>query len=165
MNRAKPTDSLAARLALRVEKGDPTACWNWTGSQTRGYGVMNIGSSRTQLAHRVAWIVANGSIPDGLLVCHRCDNPACCNPAHLFLGTDRDNHNDKIAKGRARAPAPKRGESNCRAKLTAKEVLSILADRRSNVALAREHAVSPSLISLIRRGGVWKHLLNLENAA
>jgi hypothetical protein len=78
----------------------PTDCWPWTGyTNTRGYGVIRI-NRRTVLAHRIAYQVERGPIPDGLFVCHHCDNPPCCNPAHLFLGTQTENMRDMISKGR-----------------------------------------------------------------
>jgi hypothetical protein len=86
----------------KVAKGKRNACWLWTGLQTHhGYGVIHFGKSakpRRKLAHRVAWEFTHGPIPDGLLVCHHCDTPLCCNPQHLFLGSDLDNMRDFLAK-------------------------------------------------------------------
>lgn len=88
-------------------------CWQWTGSRTVSRGVPWYGKTknrgRTLLAHRVAWEFANGPIPDGLDVLHRCDNPICVNPDHLFLGTHTDNMQDRLAKGRK----PNRMKSHC----------------------------------------------------
>lgn len=77
-----------------------TGCWLWMGSTWGGgYGQVRI-NRRTRFAHRVAWEVSNGPIPNGLFVLHRCDNPPCVNPAHLFLGTHQDNMDDMMRKGR-----------------------------------------------------------------
>lgn len=84
----------------RVRLVPDTGCWEWTGPRNAcGYGTTNV-ENRSALAHRVAWELLRGPIPDGLLVCHKCDNPPCCNPDHLFLGTQADNMQDAARKGR-----------------------------------------------------------------
>lgn len=101
-------DSLAAiaeRFWSKVAKGAPDTCWEWQASRNNhGYGQFGIaspdGPRRMVGAHRVAWELTNGPIPDGQEVCHRCDNPPCCNPADLFLGTQQDNLDDAASKGR-----------------------------------------------------------------
>jgi hypothetical protein len=90
--------ALEVRLWSHVEKMDE--CWLWTGARTtNGYGRITVGGKGHQ-AHRVAWMLASGAIPDGLYVCHRCDVKLCVRPAHLFLGTQHDNMQDAKAKGR-----------------------------------------------------------------
>jgi hypothetical protein len=109
-------------------------------------------------AHRVSWELANGPIPEGLLVCHRCDNPPCVNPAHLFLGTQADNLADRDAKGRA---VYRRGSKNGAAKLTEESVRHIrrrLKEGELQKTLAAEYGVSQSLIAQIRKGQVWGHV-------
>ena len=104
-----PARNLEERFWPKVNKDGPihptlgTRCWLWTaGTNGHGYGAFHPGPGRRGMgkAHRISWTIANGPIPDGLGVLHRCDNPPCVNPAHLFLGTDQENHRDMDAKGR-----------------------------------------------------------------
>ena len=93
--------TLAEKFNAKIKRGD--GCWLWQASVTAdGYGRMGIGGpgNKRMLAHRVAWQLYVGKIPDGMLVLHKCDNPPCCNPKHLFLGTDADNARDMSRKGR-----------------------------------------------------------------
>lgn len=94
---------VGVRFWSKVKTGDPKDCWPWQASVFGfGYGAFRYGA-RTLRAHRVAWILARGgSIPDGLSVLHRCDNPPCCNPLHLKLGTQMDNTEDRMRRGRSR---------------------------------------------------------------
>ena len=92
------TDKVLNRFWSKVNKTD--TCWLWTASsRTDGYGVIGI-EGKTKSAHRVSWQLTYGDIPDGLYVCHHCDNKLCVNPNHLFLGTAKDNTQDMIQKGR-----------------------------------------------------------------
>lgn len=115
---------LADRLWSRAERV-PSGCMEWQGAQNRdGYGQIRRGRRHEGMlgAHRAAWEVAHGPIPEGLPVLHRCDNPPCVNPVHLFLGTNDDNMADKVAKGRQ---SHTRGESHGAAKLTDAQVAEI----------------------------------------
>jgi hypothetical protein len=92
--------TIDARFWSRVAVRQPSDCWEWTGCRTAlGYGRFGIGK-RVVKAHRRAWELVNGAIPDGLWVLHKCDNPPCVNPSHLWLGTDAENQHDMSAKGR-----------------------------------------------------------------
>jgi hypothetical protein len=84
----------------RVTVDAQTGCWVWQGALvTSGYGMVSV-AGRDWRTHRLAWATTHGPIPSGLLVCHHCDNPPCCNPDHLFLGTVQDNADDAVRKGR-----------------------------------------------------------------
>jgi hypothetical protein len=101
-----PNDStkLHNRFWSKVNANSPAECWPWTGGVTHnGYGKFSLGplcARRIVRSHRLVWEMVHGAVPDGMQVLHRCDNPRCCNPEHLFLGTNADNVADKVAKNR-----------------------------------------------------------------
>jgi hypothetical protein len=159
---------IAARFWSKVSvRDDKSACWLWTasvvgrGKVQHGQFTYRLGPKQPQVhvyAHRVAWQLTYGAIPKGLCVCHRCDVPRCCNPAHLFLGTQADNLNDARAKGRMprRAlsiPRPGLG-SRTRALTYAQRLGMFLMPYRRGlvVDLARKHGVTKATISQIRSG-------------
>lgn len=156
LSRPRPSHktTLAERLAYYSALA-PGGCLLWRAARNpKGYGHLKWKGVVWQ-AHRLAWVNTNGPIPDGLMVCHTCDTPACVNPAHLFLGTNGDNMSDRQSKGRQ---AFNRGTRNGRAKLTDAQIRDIRRDSRSRVAIAREYGVTPSLISQICRGIRWPHV-------
>jgi hypothetical protein len=138
-----------------------TGCYLWEGCTTKnGYGIIKHKQARhNNGAHRVAWELANGPIPDGLLVLHRCDTPLCVNPKHLFLGTHQDNMADMHAKRRG---SKLRGEQKWNAKLTEDDVREIRAAYRngntSRRKLAAQFGMSRTHIGNIVRGEKWKHV-------
>ena len=141
----------------RYEKLE-NGCWEWMwGKNTSGYGAY--AALGQKAAHRVAWVRAFGAIPTGLHVLHRCDNPACVNPDHLFLGTHQDNMADLRVKGRAYAA---KGEANMSAKLTRTQVLQIMADPRTCTEIAAEYGINATSVDNIRNGKTWSHLFNEE---
>jgi hypothetical protein len=147
-----------ARFWPRVDRsGGPDACWPWMGyREAFGHGRF-WADGRHQLAHRVAWAFTNGPIAPDVALCHRCDNPPCCNPAHLFEGTRADNIADMVAKGRHRN-GDIRGERNPNAKLTEAAVRQIRADRAAGALLreiAERHGITEGLVSMIARGLLW----------
>lgn len=154
------------RFFEKVRKTE--SCWLWTGAKGGGgYGLIWL-NGRNCPAHKLSWEIHNGPVPDGMLVCHDCpdgDNPACVNPAHLFLGTHVDNLRDASRKGML--ATAKDGERNPMSKLTDEDVLTIRrrykkGSRRglnSSWQLSREFGVSQSWIRVIANKERWKHLL------
>jgi hypothetical protein len=163
---------LADRFWAKVDKSaGPEACWLWTGAMYRdGYGSFGIQTSTRKSfprrAHRVSWELTSGeTIPDGIHVCHRCDNPACVNPAHLFLGTRSDNMKDCIKKGRDRARTHPEtrplGSKNHFATLTESDIPKIramLAGGTSRKEIAKRFGVQDAAISKIALGKTWRHV-------
>ena len=153
------------RFWSRVAIAGPDECWDWTaGLRNHGYGRFCL-RGRNHAASRVAWEFAFGH-PGDLLVCHACDRPICCNPAHLFLGTSGDNLRDardkgRLHAGRAASALKVRGESHGRAKLTESLVAQIrlrVSAGETAKAMAQEFGVSRSLTGQIVRREIWKHV-------
>lgn len=139
-----------------VEKAD--GCWIWHGATTKfGYGQIK-SAQKKYAAHRLSWEIHNGrEIPHGYHVCHRCDNPRCTNPDHLFIGTPKDNIRDAMRKGRMRT-RPVLGVDHPNSKLTEDAVRAIRLDQRSLPQIAREYGVSHVLIGKVKRREIWKHI-------
>lgn len=148
-------NTLKPHLFWRQVKRSPY-CWEWQGSKTlEGYGrCMRNGT--TIRAHRLSWFLANGTIPDGFCVCHKCDNPSCVNPAHLFLGTIGDNNRDRSTKERNGAAY---GEQNGNAVLTKEKVeLARLLhnDGVSYGQIANRLGISKTTVANVIKGRTWK---------
>lgn len=161
---------LAERFAAKVDKapghGPAGDCWVWTGAKTHfGYGQIGRGGGRGQrvdYAHRVAYeihhsVVLGAARESGVLVLHKCDNPSCVNPNHLFLGSDADNSADKIAKGRNRT-GDQAGESNPRSRLTDDEVRAMRKHRGTYSGTADVFGVSQTTAWNVRNRKTWTHL-------
>lgn len=160
------------RFMAKVSPEPMSGCWLWTGClYPSGYARRRV-RGVTYVASREAWRLFRGAIPDGLCVCHRCDNRSCVNPDHLFLGTPLDNARDMVAKGRqARGAAlvarmrPARGMAAGKAKLTDTQVVEILAEyARGGVthrALAARYGVGHAAIGCIVRGTKWAHIVRV----
>jgi hypothetical protein len=143
------------RLCKRLRPG-PNGCLEFQGSRNaNGYGTIKVKRGGKQIndrTHRVAWEEAYGPIPDGLCVLHHCDNPPCCEPGHLFLGTHGDNAADRHAKGRS---GDHTGENNGRAKLTWEQVGEIRVDGRTQCVIAADYGIHQTTVSRIKLQIDW----------
>ena len=138
-----------------VDQKEENECWNWLGSKnTCGYGKFAINKT-SYMAHRVSWILKNGDIPEGLFVLHKCDNRPCVNPNHLYVGTQQENSDDKVNRGRSA-----RGTRN-HSKLKEAQVLEIrklLQEGASQAGLSRIYGVSDTTIRQIGLRNKWNWL-------
>lgn len=151
--RKNPNANLKTRFFSKFKQTE--GCWNWEGCLSSGYGVIGSGGNRMK-AHRVSWEIHNGKIPKQKCVCHKCDNPKCVNPDHLFLGTHQKNMDDMISKGRANKA---HGEDVGLSKLTVIEVVAIkrLRERKVKVKdLSFAFNTSDSTIKNILYGRTWR---------
>lgn len=173
-----PTQRITSFWKKVDKSGGDNACWIWKGYRNRdGYGRM-AWFNGNESAHRVAWILSHGEIPRGLSVLHNCpngDNPSCCNPSHLFLGTQQENIQDMIAKGRdvhvsgersGRRLHPgnyPRGSAIPASKLTEDQVSEIKtifnAGGVTRKRLAKQYGVSDVVIGKIIKGEIWTHVV------
>lgn len=145
-------------LWARVDRTNADGCWEWRGNRNgAGYGLVSIRYGRAHRAHRVAWELIMGPIPDDMVICHRCDNPPCVRPEHLFLGTKKDNTQDMLRKERDRA----RGERQVNSVLTNADVVSMREQYASGDVSQQEliarFGVSAGQVSEVLRGLAWAH--------
>jgi hypothetical protein len=153
------TEADKIRFFSKINTSDnSTECHIWKDSKShRGYGWFSMRGKGAQ-AHRIAFALANGSVAAGMCICHRCDNPSCVNPAHLFEGDQGVNVRDMFSKSRVKRP---QGSAHGMSRLTESQVVAI-RDRRKGgetlKSLARVFGVDASLISLIALRKIWKHI-------
>ena len=151
VNRGTYRPELEERFWSKVLKQGSEECWEWLASKSKlGYGQIGFNGKVTE-AHRVAYLLTHGEIPEGLHVRHKCDNRACCNPSHLELGNHQDNMNDMASRGRAKKQSKR--------KLTKEQANSVLSDRQSGMtlrALAKKYSVSKGVIDGIVYG--WRYV-------
>lgn len=164
-----PTPKQIDMFWKRIRRGGDSECWEWIGSRAKyGYGKF---TRSYYVAHRLSWFLKNGPIPDGMCVCHKCDNPPCCNTNHLFLGTKPENNLDRHSKGRdakgvtsGRYTKPERtarGERSGRVKLTDEKVIEIRRRRMDGETmrkLAKEFGVVKSVIGSLVKRKTWAHI-------
>lgn len=138
--------TIKERLAENMKVSRISGCWEWTGETNEfGYGRMNV-SGKKKVVHRIAYAEFVEEVPKEMFLCHKCDNPKCFNPFHLFVGNQKDNMEDMRRKGRA-------GK-----KLTADDVKKILRSSDIDAQLARDFKVNQATIHAIKNGHTWKHI-------
>lgn len=147
-------DILPVRFWSKVSV-QPDGCWNWTAAKHNyGYGHFSIGGE-IKKAHKLSYQHFKGEIADGLCVCHKCDNPSCVNPSHLWLGTHAENMDDRDAKGRNVNHV---GETHGNSKLTEQDVRAIRADTRTYREIGADYGIVKSQVGFIKRRIQWAHL-------
>lgn len=142
-------------LAERIANADRSECWEWPFARSgHNYGFITPRGRRggTVAVHRFVLEYLGAEIPAGSFVCHKCDNPPCCNPDHLFVGTPQDNARDMVAKGRG---VDNKGERHGMSKLTADDVRSIRRDSRIQRVIAADFGINQQHVSEIKRGVAW----------
>lgn len=148
------------RFLKCFQAGNPKECWNWVRSRKRirhhglWYGQWRNAAGKIESSHRAAWRLFKGPIPEGMQILHGCDNPACVNPTHLFVGTASENAKDMWAKGRGGS----RGAGNGNAKLTVDLVRDIRSSNERGSIIARRLGISHPTICDIRKRRSWKHI-------
>ena len=149
----------------KVDRRSDEDCWNWKASILKsGYGNLRIkcadGEYRTHTSHRLSWEINRGNIPCGMWVLHTCDNRACVNPSHLFLGSQQDNIRDCVVKNRNFVPKARKGVENERSKLDdyVVKIIRYVGNRVSADELAREFGTCKTNIYAIRKYETWKHV-------
>jgi HNH endonuclease len=147
------------RFWSKVQRGTDAECWPWMASRMPfGHGQFYF-DGRVRLAHRVTFLIRHGHWPEPCAR-HTCDNPPCCNPAHIIAGTKADNTADMMLRGRHSSGERPVGESHAMVKLNERQVLEIVEARgiMTQVALAAKYGVSQALISDIQLGKIWRHI-------
>jgi hypothetical protein len=156
------------RFNMSYIKDETTGCWVWQGKSRSGssqlYGRIKV-NKKAVPAHRFSWEIHNNQkVPNGMFVLHRCDNPECVNPDHLFVGTHQNNMDDKVAKNRqAKGDCFKnrnhaKGERNGLSKLTEQQVIKIFQDQRSQRVIAKDHNITQAAVWAIKNKRTWSYL-------
>jgi hypothetical protein len=147
---------LKDRFYLKFTINNENGCWEWAANRfPKGYGCFKL-NGKSQAAHRVSYEIHIGKIKKGMVICHHCDNPCCVNPAHLFMGTQKENLLDRKEKGRSIF-----GEKNGRSKLKTADINKIrllLKNKIDQRDIAKEFGVGQTTISRIKMNESWNHI-------
>lgn len=156
---------LSERFWEKVDIKGPDDCWLWKASFARyGYGQFMLKRNKLKKSHRLAWELSIGPVPDGFSLLHKCDTPACCNPRHLFLGTQIDNMRDCKQKGRI-GFLSQPGEINGNHKYTAaqiEKVYLLLEKKVKGSEISQLTGVSQGVVSLIKHHKTWRHITEVK---
>jgi len=162
------TGTIEERFWQKVKKLSENECWPWLANRNNhGYGLLYWKKyGRKVLAHRVSYEIHIAPLDPKMCVLHKCDNPKCVNPLHLFLGTKRDNTRDMMAKGRKRIgwnpdnkPPVRRGDAHGNSKLTEAQAREIKLSKEPTKALCAKYGVKRDTIKRIRSGKMWRHIV------
>ena len=152
--------SFIERFDARFYK-NKSGCWIWTPNPNRRYGIVRY-KGKNEQAHRVAWIINYGDIPEGMNVCHKCDVTKCVNPDHLFLGTQKDNVRDMFNKGRDNISPAEKGEKHHNAKLNEAFIINVRSIYKycdiTQTDLAKIYKIKRRYLCKILSGKVWSHI-------
>lgn len=153
-------DSKFLEFRYKIDDGEDSECWNWQGRKdTHGYGLLSLSKYEVFLAHRIAFKICNNKDPIGFVVAHKCDNPTCCNPNHLFMATDAENMHDRTSKGRT---ARQYGTTHGRHTLCDAEILAIRKAYETGgetyMSLSKKFPTSASNIGRIVVRKAWPHI-------
>jgi len=167
---------LKRRFVSKLKINSTNSCWEWLGSRLqRGYGRIGL-NGKMITAHRASWLIYRGEIPRGKFVCHKCDNPPCVNPDHLFITTHKENMMDMVSKQRwskkpktakqiesarklmMKLSQSQRGKKKAWSKLNKFQVLKIRASNEVQKKIAQRYGVAQTLISQIKSGKIWKEI-------
>jgi hypothetical protein len=140
-------DAPIEKLLNSISVNEKTGCWEWNRKYKKSnrYPKITVGKYKAQTIHRFMYEHCNGKIPDGLIICHKCDNVICCNPEHLFAGTHRDNAIDMVSKNRRRYTDKRY------LKLNDEMVLAIFKDKRMGKEIAKAYGVDATVVSKIKQ--------------
>lgn len=165
LNRCRPKVIKRIPIEIRfwkyvIKSDDPNGCWEWIGSKNQlGYGMIRMpGEKSNRMAHRLSYEMVHGKFPPHLHCCHSCDFSSCVNPGHIWLGTDKDNSDDMMRKGRRHSSA---GVKNPAAKLKDSDIIEIkrrLKNGEFQECIAKDFNVQQGTISRIKLGKTWNHV-------